>query len=68
MERFRDLQSEVAGAWCNAMSNSDKKRSWGFIIISILVLAVFGLVIAYKYTGDFSGFAMFGASRPMNPR
>jgi hypothetical protein len=39
------------------MRNSDQKRAWGYIVIGSLALALIGLVIAYKYTGDFSGLA-----------
>jgi hypothetical protein len=48
--------------------NSDGRWSWGLIIIGIFALAVFGLVIAYKYTGDFSGLFTFGTSPQMRPR
>jgi hypothetical protein len=50
------------------MSNSDRKRDWGFIFIGFLALALIGLVIAYKYTGDFSGLATLGTNRQMTPR
>jgi hypothetical protein len=50
------------------MSNSDRKRGWGFIFIGFLALALIGLVIAYKYTGDFTGLATLGTNRQMTPR
>jgi hypothetical protein len=39
------------------MRNSDQIRAWGYIVIGLLAVALIGLVIAYKYTGDFSGLA-----------
>jgi hypothetical protein len=66
--RCGDLQIEVAGTYWKAMSNSDRKRDWGFIFIGLLALALIGLVIAYKYTGDFSGLATLGTNRQMTPR
>ena len=50
------------------MRNSDQKRAWGYIVIGSLALALIGLVIAYKYTGDFSGLATLGTNRQMTPR
>jgi hypothetical protein len=52
----------------NAMRNSDRKRDWGFVLIGFLALALIGLVIAYKYTGDFSGLATLGTNRQVTPR
>ena len=49
------------------MRNSDQKRAWGYIVI-LLALSHIGLVIAYKYTGDFSGLATLGTNRQMTPR
>ena len=50
------------------MSNLDPKRAWGFIVIGLLAIALIGLVIAYKYTGDFTGLATLGSNRQMTPR
>jgi hypothetical protein len=50
------------------MRNSDQKRTWGFIVIGLLALTFIGLVIAYKYTGDFSGLATLGTNRQVTPR
>jgi hypothetical protein len=50
------------------MRNSDQKRGWGYIVIGLLAVALIGLVIAYKYTGDFSGLATLGTNRQMTPR
>jgi hypothetical protein len=50
------------------MRNSDKKRDWGFLLIGVLALTFLGLVIAYKYTGDFSDLATLGTSRQGTPR
>ncbi len=50
------------------MRNSDRKRDWGFIFIGFLALTFIGLVIAYKYTGDFSGLATLGTNRQVTPR
>jgi hypothetical protein len=44
------------------MSNSDRKNDWGFVLIGFLDLALIGLVIAYKYTGDFGGLATLAAA------
>jgi hypothetical protein len=52
----------------NVMRNSDQKRTWGFIVIGLLALTFIGLVIAYKYTGDFSGLATLGTNRQVTPR
>ena len=53
---------------CNVMRNSDQKRIWGSIVIGLLALTFIGLVIAYKYTGDFSGLATLGTNRQVTPR
>jgi hypothetical protein len=45
------------------MRNSDRKRDWGFIFIGLLAVTLIGLVIAYKYSGDFSR-----TNRQMTPR
>jgi hypothetical protein len=37
-------------------------RDWKLIVAALLALAVVIGVIAYKYTGDFTGFAKFGTS------
>jgi hypothetical protein len=50
------------------MRNSYQKRAWGFIVIGLLALTFIGLVIAYKYTGDFTGLATLGTNRQMTPR
>jgi hypothetical protein len=50
------------------MRNSDRKRVWGFILIGLLALTFIGLVIAYKYTGDFSGLATLRTNRQVTPR
>ena len=50
------------------MRNSYRKRDRGFIVIGLLALTFIGLVIAYKYTGDFSGFATLGTNRQVTPR
>ena len=50
------------------MRNSDQKPTWGFIVIGLLALTFIGLVIAYKYTGDFSGLATLGTNRQVTPR
>ena len=50
------------------MRNSYRKRDRGFIVIGLLALTLIGLVIAYKYTGDFSGLATLGTNRQMTPR
>jgi len=52
----------------HAMRNSDQKRTWGFIVIGLLALTFIGLVIAYKYTGDFTGLATLGYNGQMTPR
>jgi hypothetical protein len=49
------------------MRNSDQRRTWGFIGIGLLALTFLGLVIAYKYTGDFSGLATLGTNRQVTP-
>jgi hypothetical protein len=51
--------------------NGDRERdrsSWRFMIVGILALALIGLVIVYKYTGDFSGLATWGTDRQLMPR
>jgi hypothetical protein len=50
------------------MHNSNKKRDWRFILVGALALTFIGLVIAYKYTGDFSGLATLGSSKQGTPR
>jgi hypothetical protein len=50
------------------MRNSDRKRDWGFIFIGLLAVTLIGLVIAYKYSGDFSSLATLGTNRQMTPR
>jgi len=50
------------------MSNWDRKRDWGFILVGLLALTLIGIVIAYKYTGDFSGLATLGTNRQVAPR
>jgi hypothetical protein len=39
------------------------RRDWKLLVAAILALALVIAVVAYKYTGDFTGFAKFGTSR-----
>jgi hypothetical protein len=39
------------------------RRDWKLLVAAVLALALVIGVIAYKYTGDFTGFARFGTSR-----
>jgi hypothetical protein len=51
--------------------NRDREHNrsdWRFIVVGILALALIGLVIVYKYTGDFSGLATWGTDRQLTPR
>ena len=50
------------------MRNSYQKPTWGFIVIGLFAVTFIGLVIAYKYTGDFSGLATLGTNRQVTPR
>jgi hypothetical protein len=45
-----------------------KDHGWKFIVAGLLAVPLIGLIIAYKYTGDFSGLVTFGTSRQMTPR
>jgi hypothetical protein len=38
------------------------RRDWKLIVAALLALALVIGAIAYKYTGDFTGFAKFGTS------
>jgi hypothetical protein len=38
------------------------RRDWKLLVAAVLALALVIGVIAYKYTGDFTGFAKFGTS------
>jgi uncharacterized membrane protein len=38
------------------------RRDWKLIVAAVLALALVIGVIAYKYTGDFTGAAKFGTS------
>jgi hypothetical protein len=38
------------------------RRDWKLLVAAVLALALVIAVIAYKYTGDFTGFARFGTS------
>jgi hypothetical protein len=49
------------------MSNPDKTPIWGLIIFGSLALAFVGLVISYKYTGDFTGLATLRTNRQTAP-
>jgi hypothetical protein len=44
------------------------RSNWRFMVVGILALALIGLVIVYKYTGDFSGLATWGTDRQLTPR
>ena len=44
------------------------RSNWRFMVMGILALALIGLVIVYKYTGDFSGLATWGIGRQLTPR
>jgi hypothetical protein len=66
--RTANFQGGCRGLCWNAMHNSDQKRAWSLIVIGLLALTFIGLVIAYKYTGDFSGLATLGTNRQMTPR
>jgi hypothetical protein len=50
------------------MRNPDRKRDWEFILIGLLAFTLIGIVIAYKYTGDFSDLATLGTDRQVTPR
>jgi hypothetical protein len=50
------------------MRNADQRRTWGFFVTGLLALTFIGLVIAYKYTGDFTGLATLGTNRQVTPR
>jgi hypothetical protein len=64
----RCARKPAGGYRWSAMRNSDQKRTWSFIVIGLLALTFIGLVIAYKYTGDFSGLATLGTNRQVTPR
>jgi hypothetical protein len=38
------------------------RRDWKLLVAAVLALALVIAVVAYKYTGDFTGFAKFGTS------
>ncbi len=38
------------------------RRDWKLLLAAVLALALVIAVIAYEYTGDFTGFAKFGTS------
>jgi hypothetical protein len=38
------------------------RRDWKLLVAAVLALALVIGIIAYKYTGDFTGFAKFGTS------
>jgi hypothetical protein len=40
----------------------NRQRDWKLILAAILALGLVIAGIAYKYTGDFTGFAKFGTS------
>jgi hypothetical protein len=51
--------------------NRDRERNksnWRFIVVGMLALALIGLGIVYKYTGDFSGLATWGTNKQLTPR
>jgi hypothetical protein len=39
-----------------------RTNNWVFVVVAIGALALMGVVVAYKYTGDFTGLAKFGTS------
>jgi hypothetical protein len=43
-------------------NDSAPRRDWKLIVAALLALALVIGVIAYKYTGDITGFAKFGTS------
>jgi hypothetical protein len=38
------------------------RRDWKLLVAAALALALVISVVAYRYTGDFTGFAKFGTS------
>jgi hypothetical protein len=49
----------------NPVANQDREGNRSdskFIVVGMLALALFGLVIVHKYTGDFSGLATWGTT------
>jgi hypothetical protein len=38
------------------------RRDWRLLVGAILAMAFLAAVVAYKYTGDFTGLATFGTS------
>jgi hypothetical protein len=77
---FNGRPGRLQGALCShVLSNQVSSLSmatppnrqavhWRFILVGIFALALIGLVIVYKYTGDFSGLATWGTSRQPTPR
>jgi hypothetical protein len=50
------------GKMSDPKNDSVPRRDWKLIVAGLLALALVIGVIAYKYTGDFTGFAKFGTS------
>ena len=44
------------------------RNNWGLILATVAALALFGAVVAYKFTGDFTGMATLGTSGRQQPR
>jgi hypothetical protein len=43
-------------------------RTFRILLLTAALLIFFGFVIAYKYTGDFTGMATFGTSGRVSPK
>jgi hypothetical protein len=39
-----------------------RTKNWVFVVVAAGALVFIGAVVAYKYTGDFTGLAKFGTS------
>jgi len=52
---YRERQMSDSG-------NDSRRRDWRLIVVAVVALALVAGGIAYKYTGDFTGFAKFGTS------
>jgi hypothetical protein len=50
------------GKMSDPKNDSVPRRDWKLTVAALLALALLIGVIAYKYTGDFTGFAKFGTS------
>jgi hypothetical protein len=44
------------------------RNNWGLILATVAAIALFGAVVAYKFTGDFTGMATLGTSGRQQPR